>query len=228
MKIQSHIPVQKDLKEQQKSQDGQFRKAAKLYEQQFLREMVKAMRKTVKPSGLIKQNFAEKLFTEQLDNEYVNGWSDRGGVGLAEMIYSQLNERFGSQNGMIAPPQGPIPIQGPSKTIKPPSEDGKDFILLDTPQLPESTQFIFQGPKSGFEVTSPWEGKVSQVFKMGEEGLSGRTAVSIEHDNGARSKVVFEGSALDLRPGDKVGAGDKIGQTQTGSSLLSWRVTNKG
>jgi hypothetical protein len=49
MKIERFVPVQKDLKAQKQSQDAQFKKASKLYEQQFLREMVRAMRNTVKP-----------------------------------------------------------------------------------------------------------------------------------------------------------------------------------
>ena len=139
MKIERFMPVQKDFKAQKQNEDAQFKKASKLYEQQFLREMVKAMRQTVKPAGLVKQNFAEKMFTEQLDGEYVQGWSDRGGVGMAEMIYSQLKERFGTQQMMAIPPSGPIPIQQQGQGMKElPEKSG--FKILNSPQLPESSQ----------------------------------------------------------------------------------------
>src|SRR5262245_11435394 len=71
--------------------DKQLREASKLYETHFLNEMVKAMRSTVKrDGGLMQPNFAEKIFGEQLDNQYVEGWANKGGIGLADLIYTQI------------------------------------------------------------------------------------------------------------------------------------------
>src|SRR5262245_47892062 len=95
MKIQGSFPLRTSPEQKLKEQDGQLREAAKMYENHFLNEMVKAMRSTVKhDDGLIKQNFGEKIFSEQLDQQYVDGWANKGGVGLADLIYNQLRERL--------------------------------------------------------------------------------------------------------------------------------------
>ena len=55
----------------------------------------------------------------------------------------------------------------------------------------------------------------------------GRQVLSLNHNNGLRSKIVVEGQLLDLKPGDIVRSGDTLGQAQSGSGLLSWKVTKK-
>lgn len=231
MKIERFLPTQPDLAAKKQSEEVQFKKASKLYEQQFLREMVKAMRQTVKPSGLVKQNFAEKMFTEQLDGEYVQGWSERGGVGMADMIYSQLKERFGSQSVFAIPPSGPIPLETRGTGMRP-IEKNSGFKILNSPQLPDSGQFIFQGPKQSFPVRAPWDAVVDQSFvhKSTDNDHSlelSRQVFSLNHHAGIRSKIVFEGSSLDLKPGDLVRGGDILGQARGGSGLISWKVTKK-
>jgi hypothetical protein len=178
----------------------------------------------------VKQNFAEKMFTEQLDGEYVQGWSDRGGVGMAEMIYSQLKERFGTQQMFALPPSGPIPLQQKKEALDIPEKSG--FKILNSPQLPESSQFIFQGPKESFDVSAPWDGVIEQNFSLNRDdsvesfGMN-QQALSLKHSNGLSSKIVFEGKSLDLNPGDVVRSGDKIGRAEEGSGLISWKVTKK-
>ena len=75
--------------------EKQFKEVAQLYEKHFMREMMKAMRSTVPDSNFIKQNQGEKIFREQLDQEYVEKWGDHGGIGLSDMIYNQLIEKYG-------------------------------------------------------------------------------------------------------------------------------------
>lgn len=225
MEIKSAIHLQPDLKKARDVEDKKFRQASKLYEQQFIREMVKAMRSTVKPSGLVKQNFAEKIFREKLDEEYVQGWSNRGGVGLADMIYGQLKERFSNFQQPVVPPQGPLPLNSESATKGQPEAQGeKDFILLDSPQMPGSSQFLFQGGAQGVDVTSPWSGKVSQVFATDDN----RQVLQMEHDNGLRSKIVFEGVLKPDLQGNVVTAGEPLGRSSGESATVSWKVTKSG
>ena len=70
MKIQNGVSlVPPSPAEAEAKRDLQLKNAAKMYENHFLNEMVKSMRKTVsQEDGLIKRNFAEQIFTEQLDN----------------------------------------------------------------------------------------------------------------------------------------------------------------
>src|SRR4051812_46117802 len=104
MKIQKGLPPA-----EVKTTEEKFREVAELYEKHFMREMVKAMRSTVPESGLIQANQAEKIFREQLDDNYVDKWSERGGVGFADVIYKQLMDRYGSvlQKQKLGRPQGP-------------------------------------------------------------------------------------------------------------------------
>ena len=67
---------------------------AKLYEKQFLREMVKAMRSTVSFSEMTKPSMAEDIFRSQLDEQYVEAWGDKGGIGLGDIIYESLMDRL--------------------------------------------------------------------------------------------------------------------------------------
>lgn len=222
MKIETALKIRPNQEEMAKKEDARFRNASKLYEEHFIREMVKAMRKTVKPSGLVKQNFAEKIFREKLDEEYVQGWSNRGGVGLSDVIYSQLKERFSRHDRpQVISPKGPLPLDSSPKSQK---LEKPDFMMLETPQSPESGQFLFQGPQSPSSVTSPWSGKVSKSFAL----ESGQNVIEIRHDNGLNSKLVFNGSLnLNLQDKDLV-PGESLGTMAGGGSTLSWRVTNKG
>lgn len=68
--------------------------AARMFEQEFLRHMVKEMRKTVSESDLISEGMGGKIFKEELDNKNVETWvNDQGGVGMADMIYDQVVQR---------------------------------------------------------------------------------------------------------------------------------------
>lgn len=77
----------------QAQQEAKLREGAKMYEQYFLHDMVKAMRKTVTP-GFAQPSYGEKIYREQLDSRYVEAWAKKGGVGMADMIYNQLHERY--------------------------------------------------------------------------------------------------------------------------------------
>ena len=147
-------------------------------------------------------------------------------MGLADIIYNQLQDRFGSgpKAVPVMPIQGPLPIPTGKESEKKqsiPIDNEKKFLMLDTPQLPGSSQFIFQGPKEGYEVTSPWSGRVSQVFAV----ESGRQVIQIDHDNGMSSKLVFEGQIVDQLKGKSIEAGTKVGSVGGSVGTLSWRVT---
>ena len=115
----------------QKSPEQKLRDVSDMYEKHFLREMMKAMRSTVHEGGFVQSNQAEKIFREQLDEQYVDKWGDRGGIGLSDMIYKQLLDKFGVMMGIKAPvskPRGPLaldsksefraqPFQHPGKTV---------------------------------------------------------------------------------------------------------------
>lgn len=92
------------------SRHPQVLKAAKMYEQTFLNEMVKAMRNTVGKSDLIQENMAEKIFKDQLYDKHVETWTDRGGIGLADLIYDEVMEKYQGANS-VSRHQGMFPAE---------------------------------------------------------------------------------------------------------------------
>ncbi|MDX9732296.1 MAG: rod-binding protein [Bdellovibrionales bacterium] len=70
--------------------DPRVMEAARMYEKYFLGQMTKAMRSTVQHSDLQQQSMGEKIYREQLDDQYVDAWTESGGIGLADMIHDEL------------------------------------------------------------------------------------------------------------------------------------------
>lgn len=222
IKIQKFLPTQVN-RGSAEQQQAKMRDAANLYEKMFLREMVKAMRQTVQPSAMSKPNMAEKIFREKLDGEYIESWGDQGGVGLAEIIYQQLNEKFGPHSGVYQlRPQGPVPIK-----------QGTTFKIQDnTHQIVPINGTINNGQKdisyqinvpkapgqSVPTVTSPWEGVVKAVADS-EHGKR----VEIEHEN-VNSVLTFPGQIEKLVVGQEVGAGQTLGKLTAEPFSLNWRL----
>lgn len=242
MKIDRAISLKpQDAVEFAKKQDGQLRDAAKLYEQHFMREMVKAMRQASPDGGLVEKSMGEKIFSEQLDNQYVENWSGRGGVGLADMIYNHVKERyFPEAQNQFGKPKGPIPLESGSRgAIK---GDWKMKPLpLNQPTLPDSaavpaTQMRFEGEnlsEAQRQVQAPWAGTIGEKFTT-ENGIN---VIEIKHDEslggpdvslgpGLVSRLVFEGAIEGHKTGDEVAAGAPIGQVQSRGSAqwLQWNV----
>ena len=118
--------------------------------------MVKAMRSTVhKDDGFLPTNMAENIFSEQLDQQYVEKWADKGGIGLADMIYNQMHERMFPQHN-LAPPAGPLPL---NKSPIP-------FQINVEKKGPNSGRILFRGePAAPLSPTTPVEmrGRKSRV-----------------------------------------------------------------
>ena len=65
------------------------RKVAREFEAMFVGMMLKSMRSTVPESSLTGGN-AEKIYRDMLDQEYASAIAARGGLGLSEVLESQL------------------------------------------------------------------------------------------------------------------------------------------
>lgn len=115
------------------SVERQVRDVAKLYEGQFLRELVRQMRGTVPDSGLIEQSMGEKIYREELDNQYVESWVNEGGIGLADLIYDQILEKYGAQIKPAPPGSREAPgAQNPS--VNPAARSPQPKVTVD--QMP--------------------------------------------------------------------------------------------
>lgn len=60
----------------------------------FLSKVLESMRATIPDGGLLKKSFAEKTFESMLYDEYAKECSQTGSLGLADIIYKQLNDNL--------------------------------------------------------------------------------------------------------------------------------------
>ena len=232
-------------------QDQKLKEVAQLYEKQFLREMVKSMRSTVHESGFIKSNQAEQIFKEQLDHEYVEKWGQKGGIGLADMIYNQLLDKYGEALGIrrLDHPKGPIQFSEKDKIIL---KDSQKQVRANNPIIPLSqnennktaaevfssaaneaksnkmdSRFEFQS-LNGFqnrEVTSPWPGEIKKMYSLDVENHF----MEIFHkDLGFSSELHFKGinslQSNGLKEGDPVLAGQRLGLLSPEARRLFWNI----
>ncbi|RME18588.1 MAG: hypothetical protein D6797_00070 [Bdellovibrio sp.] len=200
--------LEKSRQLQQKKLDQKLRKASQMYEEQFLREMVRAMRKTVNRAHA--PSMAEKIFEQKLDEKYVEQWGERGGIGLGEMIYRQLKERFYSVP--LRPPKGPLPVEkGRIYQLKGDSPQ-KTFLLK-----PTGTQ------KKTSAIQAPWDGRVSLIRR----GDDGSVFVRLDHEQDGVSSVFHYQGKVNIQVGEKVIAGQKLGEllNMEDGRGLGWKVT---
>ncbi len=91
----SPVQLQHALNESQKatglSQDNpQLIDACQQMESLFIYHLFKEMRATIRPAGLISGGRAEEIYTSMMDAEVAAKISNRGGIGLADMLLHQL------------------------------------------------------------------------------------------------------------------------------------------
>lgn len=205
-KIGGSLPLHKQVSPE--TMDAKARAVSKMYEEYFLQQMVKAMRKTVVPAD--KPSFAQNLYSQQLDQQYVNLWGDRGGVGLAKIIYDQLKERY-LNPAVVQPPHGPLPIhKNVQFKIEKPKTASKDLTMLyewnDNPQTRD--------------VTAPYDSHVVQAIRSPDE----RQTIKLAHDNGLVSTLSYVGWGRDFKPDEKIAAGEKIGVLSPIARGLTWQL----
>jgi peptidoglycan hydrolase FlgJ len=234
VKIQNGFALQgksPDSKAAAEQTDARLKDAARMYESHFLNEMVKAMRSTVKnEDGYVKPNFAEKIFSEQLDQQYVEGWSKKGGVGLADMIYTQIREKYfgGGTSGGV----GPGPGSGPGKPMLPiaPKREmhglgSPDSVQMKT--LPSTSnsklgyRFEVQDPsRAAFEVQAPLPGKIAKLERLDQ----GWNTLHLDHGQGLISELTFPGHVTESGLGQPIIAGQKLGLLDLDRPVLAWNL----
>lgn len=197
--------IQKDENKVQEK----FRQVAEMYEKHFLRELTKAMRSTVSESKLLPASAGEKIFREQLDQEYVEKWGDRGGIGLGDMIYDQLLQRYGHLYGLNSrqiKTKGPLPIESQIK-IDIPNQDSKSVTVKG--------EFI-EGSR---DIQSPWAG----VLLKNIEFAPSEWLLEVQHENGLTSKLHYHGVGVNIEPGSSVEAGQKLGSLSADKRAWTWQ-----
>jgi peptidoglycan hydrolase FlgJ len=225
MKIQNGISLQPPNPETKIAErDAGLRDAAKMYETHFLNEMVKAMRSTVHhEDGVMKQNFAEKIFSEQLDQKYVDSWANKGGVGLADMIYNQIHDQYyGPDHKQINGLQNMLPI-APQKDLKIPGSTDSIHMKTIPSQGPGKLGYRFEVPDSGggaFEVRAPMAGKVAKIERLEDNW----NLLSLDHGDGLRSELTFPGQVTQSSLGQELQPGQRLGILDPNRPVLAWNL----
>lgn len=224
MKIQNGISLTKPSAEELASKrDGQLREAAKMYETHFLNEMVKSMRKTVEnEDGLIKKNMAEKIFSEQLDNQYVDSWANKGGVGLADMIYNQISGQMNDAAKLKMHQRGGVLPINPSKDMQGLKPTDSIQMKMIPPSQGAKLEYRFEVPGStgAFDVQAPMDGHVIESARLGDNW----SVVKLDHGQGMTSEMTFPGQQVPLDAGAAVGAGLKLGTLDPARPVLAWKL----
>lgn len=228
MKIEKGFSLKSDAPDvKAKKVEGQLRDASQMYENYFLNEMVKAMRSTVnREDGLMKPSFAEKIFEGQLDQQYVENWAKKGGVGLADMIYTQINDKFmaGQKAGngkSFNIKGGMMPISPKKDPIGIPSSDSIQMKAIPPgPEAKMEYRFEVPNPSGQFEVQAPLKGRIVAAKTLGE----GWQSVKLDHGQGLESELTFPGTLPEIGTGIDVEAGQSLGQLDGGRPVLAWKL----
>jgi flagellar protein FlgJ len=224
MKIQNGIsltPADAETKLQQ--QKTAMRDAAEMYEGYFLDQMVRAMRSTVpKEDGILKKNFAEDIFSGQLDQQYVENWTKKGGIGLADMIYNQMSERLNGLGKGLPLNKGVLPISPKKEFHGVPASDSIQFKTLPAGK-PTQAQYRFEVPNpsgAAFEAQAPMDGKVMESKALTE----GWNMVRLDHGQGLQSELTFPGASAQIGLGQEVRAGQRLGLLDSSRPVLAWKL----
>lgn len=199
---------------------AQFREVSDMYEKHFLRELTKSMRSSVPESGLVKVNSAEKIFREQLDGEYVEKWSQRGGIGISDVIYNDLVDKYGERMGLKPNQEKPA---GPLALTE------KDTVNLkrNYDQGSGKLEFKFDSIKreggGSVDAVSPWSGLLSKKIQLSADEYF----LEMNHDNGLTSQMKFKGLLQPINVHDRLNSGDKIGILSQDTNEFFWNLKNQ-
>ncbi len=210
--------------------EQKFREVAEMYEKHFIRHMMKEMRSTVKESGFIKQNNAEKIFRDQLDDQYADDWGKSGGIGLADMIHSQLMDRYGTQLGLkekIVKPAGPIDLTVKSNLTTLRGTGAETGNSDQTTHLKIEIDPAANLENKPAELKNPWAGTLLDKKYLEMDQMQYR----IKHDNGLESLILTRGTGLatngqsdsNLSVGDEIKTGQQLGWVDAKSPVF-WTI----
>ncbi len=197
----------------------QFREVSDMYEKHFLRELMKSMRSSVPEGGLVKVNGAEKIFREQLDDQYVEKWGEKGGVGLSDMIYNDLIDKYGERFGLKEKqerPSGPLNV-GERDTLN---------IRRNYSPSHDKFEFHFESLKKdspgAVETVNPFAGVLSKKVQLSAD----EHFLEVNHDNGLTSQMKFKGLLHPIQINERLEAGDRLGMLSQDANEFFWNLKN--
>jgi len=216
------------------SRDPKKLEAAKMFENQFIRQMISQMRKTIPEGGLLEDSQVTKLFQGQLDDHYADQWVDQGGIGLSDVIYEQLEQKLAAKN-VDRPFKNDemVPLKNDSISNHQSSLPKKSESVSDLFSQRDKDLFLIKKTTQGFQVKSkeplpenvnilsPLQGRVLQAASLGE----GKQMIIVEHDlspelGGKKFQTHYVHTGANL-----VQQSDQI---QAGQAIASLRSSRQG
>lgn len=73
---------------------AKLKQACSDFEAIFIKQMFKAMDRTVEKSGLVDGGMAESYFRDMLLDSYAEKAAGTSGLGIADMMFRQLSEKY--------------------------------------------------------------------------------------------------------------------------------------
>jgi len=202
---------EKEVSSASTSRDPRLLDASRMYEKQFLREMVKAMRATVGSSEFTKPSMAEDIYRGQLDEQYVEVWSEQGGIGLADLIYNEVQEKHLNGKRREERNQGPLQLSD------------RDLLRVakfrESPKEQTALRVELKSGQEPARITAPWDGKL-----VAKQQDGGRTTVILEHENNLRSAFTFDGVPTSAEPGSRLKSGSALGILNPDAGHFVWNV----
>lgn len=196
--------------------DKKLKHAAQMYEKQFLRQMVKAMRNSVSHSSLTKPGMAENIYREQLDERTVENWVNGGGTGFSDVIYNDLVEKF---YPMLKGPRKP-------KIIRPTSISdrfqGVSRTKIDPKQKSQNFQIEIGAKKKPGQsyLQIPWNAKFEKAFQLNGESQ----VAEFSHPNGLKSTFVFKGQVEPGLLNKSLVEGENFAQLGPETQMVTWQI----
>jgi flagellar protein FlgJ len=209
-----------ELEQKQMPRNEKVEEAAKLYEKTFLREMVKAMRGTT--SFGEKPSMGEGIYKDELDSEYVDSWGEHGGIGLANLIYDQIMERYFNSTG------DGHSLKGQGSGIPLTDKDVSRVVRIKNSEIPGQVPLRVELKNSAdgspSKLKMPWNGEVVSNTQL--EG--GKTALTLSHGPSLRSTLIFKGvAAADAQPGARLEQGKTVGILSPEIHSFFWNLNRQ-
>jgi peptidoglycan hydrolase FlgJ len=78
----------------QAGEEAKLQEACQQFEEMFLTQMMKQMRKAGPKGGVFGKSAGSDQFADMMDQERSKQWSQNGGVGLASMLFEQMKQQM--------------------------------------------------------------------------------------------------------------------------------------
>jgi len=120
---------QSSLRPTAESSKQALKMACQEFEALFLEYLLSTMRKSIPKSGLLGNSQEEEMYTSLFDQELCVKLSQQKGLGLGDLLYSQLQVGLSSEEkdttSPVAPPGGDRPLDNRSRCVQPMDEATK-------------------------------------------------------------------------------------------------------